>query len=298
MDRYNRQMQKKAVRQMRKLPWWATLIILILLGALSVLYYYMTMPEIPEGQLSVHYIDVGQGDCELLVTAEGTVLIDSGTSDSKYDLCEYLRGAVTRIDYLILTHPHEDHIGGAAQVIEDFPVGNVIMPDAVSDSAAFERLLDAMEDKSISGIMAEAGAKYELGGLKLQILSPLSEEYEETNNYSIVLRADYGEDSFLFTGDAETLVENELLDTYPVTTLDCDVLKVGHHGSNTSSSHKFIEAVTPEIAVIEVGKDNDYGHPKDKILRRLESFGAQILRTDLEGDIVLISEGRGITVKD
>lgn len=298
MNNYNRQLQKYAQRQLSKSPWWVTLIVLVLAVGAYFVYDYMNRPEIPDGQLSVHFIDVGQGDCELLVTAEGTVLIDSGTTESQYELSEYLQKTVTQIDYFVLTHPHEDHIGGAAQVIRDIPVKNIIMPDAVSDSAAFERLLDAMEEKSISGIMAEAGAEYELGGLRMKLLSPISEEYDDTNNYSIVLRADYGEDSFLFTGDAETLVENELLDTYHVSALDCDVLKVGHHGSNTSSSVKFLEAVTPDIAVIEVGRDNDYGHPKEKILNRLEDCGAQILRTDLEGTIILTSEGQGITVED
>lgn len=296
MRNHNRQLQKIAKRQLSKYPLWVTVLVVVIACGAYLLYDFMTRPEIPEGQLSVHFIDVGQGDCELLSTSEGTVLIDSGTTESQYELSSYLSQNVTEIDYLILTHPHEDHIGGAAQVIRDISVKNVIMPDAVSDSAAFERLLDAMEEKSITGIVAEAGDEYTLGDLKLTLLSPISEEYDDTNNYSIVLRADYGEDSFLFTGDAETLVENELLENYPVSALDCDVLKVGHHGSNTSSSEKFLDAVTPDIAVIGVGKDNDYGHPKENILERLNKYCSRILRTDTDGTVILTSEGQGITV--
>lgn len=298
MSQQNRQLQKYARRQISKLPAWAVILIIAAVCGLYLLHEHTNTPDIPEGQLTVRFIDVGQGDCELLSADGGTVLIDAGPTSAQYSLTSYLSRCVSQIDYLILTHPHEDHIGGAAQVIGNFDVRNVIMPDAVSDSASFSKLLDAMEDKNISGILAEPGSEYTLGELKITILAPLSDEYEDTNNYSIVLRADYGEDSFLFTGDAETPVEKELLTAYPSHMLDCDVLKVGHHGSTTSSSAAFLDAVTPEIAVIEVGKDNDYGHPKEKILSRLSEYTSQIYRTDTDSTVVLVSNGQGISRAD
>ena len=236
-----------------------------------------------------------------LRTESGCILIDAGTTDSRHDLVAYLEKYTEKIDYMILTHPHEDHIGGASEVIESLEVVNLIMPDAVSSSAAFSRLLDSVEKKGVDAHIAAPGDTYSVGDLQIEILSPLDESYENTNDYSAVVHARFGGVTFLFTGDAEAAVEKALLEEYPSSKLRSDVLKVGHHGSKTSSTEAFLNAVHPEIAVIEVGADNSYGHPSQKVLDRLDALGSRVYRTDISGNIVLTTDGDtidAVTEKD
>ena len=254
-----------------------------------------------EGKCEVHFIDVGQGDAEFLRTESGCILIDAGTTDSRHDLVAYLEKYTEKIDYMILTHPHEDHIGGASEVIESLEVVNLIMPDAVSSSAAFSRLLDSVEKKGVDAHIAAPGDTYSVGDLQIEILSPFEESYENTNDYSAVVHARFGGVTFLFTGDAEAAVEKALLEEYPSSKLRSDVLKVGHHGSKTSSTEAFLNAVHSEIAVIEVGADNSYGHPSQKVLDRLDDLGSRVYRTDISGNIVLTTDGDtidAVTEKD
>ena len=245
------------------------------------------------GEVQFHFIDVGQGDAALIRTEKGDILIDAGTNSSEDELKAYLdRLGVTDIEYAVFTHPHEDHIGGADMVLNTYNVKNVVLPDATSTSKTFERMMDAIEAEKCGVIEATPDKTFKVGELTCTILAPISTSYTETNDYSVVIRADYGETSVLFTGDAETHSESEMLERYRFKgLLDCDILKAGHHGSDTSSSQAFLDAVTPVYAVISVGEGNTYGHPIQAILARYEAMKAEILRTDKEGDIVFTSTG-------
>ena len=252
-------------------------------------------PKVEEGELRVCFIDVGQGDAALLIAPEGTVMIDAGPTDAQYRTAAFAAENTSRIDLMILTHPHEDHIGGAAQVMRTVKTQKVLMPDAVSGSGAFERTLEAIGEYVDEKELAEAGAVYEFGKLRLTVLAPISVGHGDMNDDSIVVRVEYGARSFLFTGDAQQSVEEELLDAYLPDVLDCDVLKVGHHGSASSSSEAFLDAVSPDIAVISVGEGNDYGHPKEQTLRALSDAGvSKIYRTDRDGTVILVCDGETI----
>ena len=245
------------------------------------------------GEVQFHFIDVGQGDAALIRTEKGDILIDAGTNSSEEELKAYLDSmGVTDIEYAVFTHPHEDHIGGADMVLNTYNVKNVVLPDATSTSKTFERMMDAIEAEKCEVIEAAPDKTFKVGELTCTILAPISTSYTETNNYSVVIRADYGETSVLFTGDAEVDAEEEMLERYLFKgLLDCDLLKVGHHGSDTSSSQAFLDAVTPVYAVISCGEGNSYGHPIQAILARYEAMKAEIYRTDLEGSIVFTSTG-------
>ena len=245
------------------------------------------------GEVQFHFIDVGQGDAALIRTEKGDILIDAGTNSSEDELKAYLdRLGVTDIEYAVFTHPHEDHIGGADMVLNTYNVKNVVLPDATSTSKTFERMMDAIEAEKCGVIEATPDKTFKVGELTCTILAPISTSYTETNDYSVVIRADYGETSVLFTGDAETHSESEMLERYRFKgLLDCDLLKVGHHGSDTSSSQAFLDAVTPVHAVISVGEGNTYDHPKQEILARYEAMRITIHRTDKEGSIVFTTTG-------
>lgn len=254
-------------------------------------------PAVVEGEVEFHFIDVGQGDAALIRTADGHVLIDAGTNDSEEELIAYLKAeGITELVYAVFTHPHEDHIGGADAVLEYCEVENVILPDKTATTKVYERMMDAIEAEEANVIIAEPEATYSVGDLVLTILGPVGSGYKDLNNDSVVLRADFGASSVLFTGDAEDVSEEEMVNRYALNgKLDCDLLKVGHHGSDSSSTEAFIKAVSPEMAVISCGKGNDYGHPKQVILTRLDAYGVTYWRTDLEGSVVVISDGETLT---
>lgn len=245
------------------------------------------------GEVQFHFIDVGQGDAALIRTEKGDILIDAGTNSSEDQLKAYLdKLGVTELEYAVFTHPHEDHIGGADMILNTYTVKRVILPDKEHDSKTFERMMDAIEAEKCEVIMATPDKTFKVGELNCTILAPISTSYTELNNYSVVIRADYGETSVLFTGDAETHSEEEMLERYRFKgTLDCDILKAGHHGSDTSSSQAFLDAVTPVHAVISVGEGNTYDHPKQEILARYEAMRITIHRTDKEGSIVFTTTG-------
>jgi competence protein ComEC len=236
---------------------------------------------------------VGQGDAALIRTEQGDILIDAGTNSSEDELKAYLdRLGVTDIEYAVFTHPHEDHIGGADMVLNTYRVKNVVLPDATSTSKTFGRMMDAIEAEGCEVMEATPDKTFRVGELTCTVLAPMGGSYTETNNYSVVIRAEYGDTSVLFTGDAETVSEKEMLERYRLGgLLDCDLLKAGHHGSDTSSSQAFLDAVTPAFAVISCGVGNDYGHPDREIVSRFESMGITYYRTDLEGSIVFVSTG-------
>lgn len=281
-----------------KIPAWLALAVVALIFALRFVADLPSAPErMPEGELSVHFVDVGQGDAALLLTSDAAVMIDAGPGSARTDLLEYVREYTDHIDLMILTHPHEDHIGGAADVLRSITTAKVIMPDVTSSTRTFENLLDAIEEREVDAGLAATGDVYELGGMRITLLAPVSSEYESMNDYSIVCRVEYGGCSFVFTGDAEERAEREIVDRYSASELRCDVLKVGHHGSGTSSSADFLEALRPRIAVISVGKGNDYGHPHKAALNRLTKVGVEtIYRTDRMGTVVLVCDGAQISL--
>ncbi|MFO7296195.1 MAG: ComEC/Rec2 family competence protein [Clostridia bacterium] len=243
--------------------------------------------------LAVHFIDVGQADCILVTIKDAAMLIDAGNNEDSQLVVDYIKGrGITTLDYVIATHPHEDHIGGMDAVINGFEVKNIIMPRAESTTKTFEDVLEAISNKGLKITPAVPGTEYSLGEAKFTILAPNSEAYEDTNDYSVVIKLQYGATSFLFTGDAGFESENEMLEKgYD---LRADLLKVAHHGSKYSTSMKFLEAVQPKIAVISVGEDNDYGHPAPETIQRLRQAGAKIYRTDESGTIIATSDGKAI----
>ena len=253
------------------------------------------------GTLEVYFFDVGQGDSELIRLPGGeNILIDAGTSSTEDELVGELRslGAET-LDLVVATHPHADHIGGMAAVIDAFDVRQVVMP-RISESdtpttKTYENLLQSIADKGLTITPAEPGDELlSSGGAVLTVLAPNGEDYGDLNNYSVVLRLTYGEDSFLFTGDAEEASEEEMLSLdWPLT---ATVLKCGHHGSETSTSPAFLDAVSPQYAVISCGVDNDYGHPDAVTLEKLEAAGAEVFRSYLQGTILASSDGSGVTM--
>lgn len=247
---------------------------------------------IHDGKMHVYYLDVDQADSIFIALPNGeNMLIDAGTGDSGGEIVNTLESmGVAEIDHLIGTHPHSDHIGGMQRVVESFEINNVYMPNAMTDTKTFENLLLAIKDKGNTITTARAGVSViSDGNLQAEFVAPNSEKYEDLNNYSAVMKLTYGETVFLFTGDAEKLSEDEVR-----TNIKCDVLKVGHHGSSTSTSRNFLKKTEPEYAIISCGRDNSYGHPHKEIVERLEKAGITIYRTDLNGTIEAVSDGTGI----
>ena len=248
-----------------------------------------------EDMLALYFLDVGQGDCILIETPdEEFVLIDSGTLYSKDIVLDFLtvRG-VSEIEYVFFTHPHADHIGAADEILNSFMVGTVYMPNAVTTTQVYGRLMDALEEnEEVKVIEAMAGQVIELEQIVIEVLSPMREKYSGLNLYSIVLMLTYGERSFLFTGDAEVPNEEDMLSSG--INLSADVLKVGHHGSVSSTSKEFLAAVNPLFAIICCGEGNRYGHPHEETLQKLE--GITTYRTDTNGTITVFCDGSELFV--
>ena len=245
--------------------------------------------------LRVNYIDVGQGDSIFIqLPNKETMLIDAGEAYESDNVINYLNNlGITKIDYAVGTHPHTDHIGGLEEVINTFDIGSIYMPRASSTSKTYEDLLTTISNKGLKIKTAKSGVVVlDDDNLKLEFIAPNSDSYSELNNYSAVLKLTYLDNTFLFMGDAETLSEDEI--TYDV---DADVIKVGHHGSDSSSGIEFVKKVSPEYAIIMVGEGNSYNHPYQSIIDRYESVGAKVLRTDLDGNIVCDSDGVDVTCK-
>lgn len=246
--------------------------------------------ESTSNEMKVHFIDVGQGDAILVQVNSKNLLIDSGPRDSKDKLATYLKSLnISQFDYILATHPHEDHIGNMSYVLDNFKVLNFYAPKVDHSTKTFEKMVESIVKKDLKIKVLKANVNsIDLGDNTLvEVFSPISDKYEELNNYSPIIKVSYGNTSFLFTGDAEQLAEEEVLNTGA--NLKSDVLKIGHHGSTTSTSQKFFDTVNPSITVIPVGKDNTYGHPKPKILSRIKD--TQVYRTDIDGNIVITSDG-------
>jgi beta-lactamase superfamily II metal-dependent hydrolase len=263
-----------------------------------------TTPPVTDGAyIQVHVIDVGQGDAILLTAPEGNILIDAGDNVERYEqaLKNYLDSlGITHLDYFILTHPHADHIGGADVILKNYTIDTVIMPDKAATSKVYEAVLDGIEQNGADLELAEAGMTFSVGALSCKILAPLK-SYSDANDMSIVIRATFGEVSMMFTGDAEGnkegKSEKDILAAYSANELQCDFLKVGHHGSDTSTSPAFLNAVSPKIAAISCGTGNKYGHPVQSTLDALSAAGVTVYRTDLSGTLVFVCDGESIEYK-
>lgn len=255
----------------------------------------LSLPEeLEEGKAYFHFLDVGQGDASLLVSDGKGVVIDTGSASMADSVSQYINEYVPEVEYMILTHPHEDHMGSAAEVLRQVTVKNIILPDASSDAKFFSRFLDVAEEKHINVVEAVPGDTFTVGEMMLTILAPLADDYDSLNNYSVVTRVDVGETTVLFTGDAEREVEEALLDTYAASELDCDLFQAGHHGSSTSNTRDFISVLSPLAAVISCGKDNSYGHPHRETISTFEELGVEVFRTDEAGTVVFASDGKSI----
>ena len=270
-----------------------TIIFMILAGAFEL--FQGTVAITPSEDLKVHFLDVGQGDSIFIeLPTNETILIDASIKDASNKIINYLiEENVSKIDYVFATHPHSDHIGGMSAVIKAFDIGQIYMPKAVTTTKTYENLLLTIKDKNLKIKTAKAGNTIiDTDDLKLVVLAPNQDSYESLNNYSIVLKLTYKEKSFLFMGDAETLSEKEITGD-----VQADVLKVGHHGSRTSTSQAFLNKVNPSYAVISVGLNNDYKHPHQEVIDRLEKKNIKIYRTDQNGDIIFTTDGYNIDVK-
>ena len=242
---------------------------------------------IDKNKLNILFLDVGQADCQLILYKGKAVLIDAGNSNDGEYIVNGLKGlGITKLDYVIGTHVHEDHVGGMSFVIDSFEIGDFYLPyNTTSTTSYYKKLLTALTDKEESINEANVGDKFYIEDLNFEIMSVDNSEPENENISSIVVEMTYGKQKYLFMGDAED--ENEEARKWN----DVDVLKVGHHGSNTSTTEEFLNQVLPEISIISVGEGNSYNLPKDKILKRLENIESTIYRTDRDGTIQIVSDG-------
>ncbi len=241
------------------------------------------------GEMVVSFIDVGQGDASFICLPDGkTMLIDAGVSDAGKKLVKLLEASnCQKIDYLIATHPHADHIGGMKKIVESFEIGEIYMPRASTNTKTYEKLLESIAERGLKIKAARAGMQICPG---VEILAPNGAEYENLNNYSVVIKITNGNTKFLFMGDAEILSEDEILQGgYDVS---ADVIKVGHHGSGTSSGNTFVAAVGAKYAVFSVGTDNSYNHPHRFVVEKWKNAGAEICRTDERGTVTFRSDGK------
>lgn len=312
---------KKNVKTAERLGISPVLIFLLLLvGATFVYSGYLELgsDDVPrvaaqnfidkDADLAIHYIDVGQGDCSLIMWEGTAMLIDSGESQYSETVLDYLdEQGVERLDYIVATHPHSDHMGSMSEIISNVDVGKVIVPKVAEEitptTVFYEKFLASLSARAIKLTAAKPDTTYTFSGAtaasvsktppSFEILAPVT-DYDDLNNYSVVVKLTYGETSYLFTGDIEKKAENDILE-YGAD-VDADVLKSPHHGSSTSSSEAFIDAVSPEICIIQCGDGNDYGHPHAEVMELLDDYGITTYRTDRYGTVTVYSDGKQIYV--
>lgn len=248
-----------------------------------------------DSELMISYMDVGQGDAAYIKVNGNDILIDAGPRSNSKELLEQLKAKnIDDFELVIATHPHEDHIGGMVYVFKEYEVKAFYSPKITHTTKTYENLVKAVKDEGLKTKELKGGMVIDLGeGAKFEVFTPQKSEYEELNDYSPIMKLSFGDTSYLFTGDAEKLAEEEALAKYK-TSLDSDVIKFGHHGSSSSSSNAFIEAVSPKYGIISCAKDNKYGHPHRETLDIIKKYNIKTFRTDTDGEIILTSDGKSI----
>lgn len=248
--------------------------------------------QVVNGNLNVYFIDVGQADSILVTDGINNMLVDAGNNEDGPKLVNYIKSlGINSFKYVVGTHPHEDHIGGMDDIINNFGVDNYYMPDKLSTSKTFEDVLDALLNKNMKYTVPKISDELNFGDTIIKVIY-IDSESNDANDSSIVLKIVHGNNSFLLTGDASKSVEKKVLNS----DISSDVLKLGHHGSEYSTSEVFIDKVNPKYAVIEVGKNNIYNHPKDIILQRLDKRNIKVYRTDIDGTIIFTTDGNNINI--
>ena len=247
-----------------------------------------------KGDLKIHFIDVGQADSILIEQDSKYMLIDAGNNgDGKLVKNYLIQEGIKNLEYVIGTHPHEDHIGGLDYIINDFKIGKIYLPKATSTTKTFQDVVTAMKNKGLKAAVPKPGESFSLGSAKLTILAPNGSAYEDLNNYSVVVKLEFGSNSFLLTGDSEDVSEKEIL--AKGFNVKADLLKVGHHGSHSSTTSEFLSKVNPKYAVISCETGNSYGHPHKETLDKLKNKNIPIYRTDELGTIIATSNGKTIS---
>ncbi|MCD7775455.1 MAG: MBL fold metallo-hydrolase [Clostridiales bacterium] len=313
-------MKQKTVRKIkRKLLRPSSLVVVVLAVLISVSYILdktgvwdralesvgVSKASVVEGTgvddnsvLTVYFIDVGQGDCTLFVTGEYSMLIDCGEAQYSGTVINQIQNlGIQTLTYIVATHAHSDHIGGMADIISEIGSEHIIISepsDSSSETNTYENFLDAVQSSGSEIILAQPEYTFSVGEMICEILAPFNVSSSEENNNSIVMYTVFGETSFLVTGDAEKQVENEVIQAYP--DLSVNILRVGHHGSKTSTSEEFLSSLSPETAIISVGAGNSYGHPADETLDLLSEYNVKCYRTDTSGTITVTCDGMGYTV--
>lgn len=277
---------------MKKIALWNIQVFILLVSLMTQCSSFAEQvhqtPKQPS-ELTVHFVDIGQGDCTLITCDGEAMLIDAGTDNQGTKIQLYLQTQnIGTLKYVIGTHPDADHIGGLDVILYKFDCETIIMPEKSADNAAYRDVIDTMKQKNYKNTVPVPGASYTLGSAVFTVIGP-SEAYEDMNNNSVAIVLRHGNRSFLFTGDAEAEAEQDMAESDHV--LDVDVYKAGHHGSSTSSGEALLRAYTPEYAVISCGEGNPYGHPHEEALNRLQARGIQIYRTDQQGTITVTSDG-------
>lgn len=245
------------------------------------------------GNLNVYFIDVGQADCIYINQGDYNMLIDAGNNEDGEKLVNYFKSLnIEEFNYVVATHPHEDHIGGMDDIINNFKIDEFFMPDKLSTSKTFEGVLDALSNNSLNYYAPQKGESFNLGDAKFKVIYS-GDDTNDINDSSIILKMTYGSNSFLFTGDATSNVEKIILNE----DIESDVLKVAHHGSDYSSTDEFLDKVSPGYAVISVGENNSYNHPSSSTLDKLNKRNIKLYRTDLNGTIIFTSDGENINIE-
>ncbi|WP_253200400.1 ComEC/Rec2 family competence protein [Clostridium sp. CF012] len=279
---------------MKKLKNNKLLSLFVLLLFLTTTIQFSIPVQAANTNLKVHYIDVGQADSILIQQGNENMLIDAGNNADDKLVVDYLKKqGVKKIDVLIGTHLDEDHIGGLDTVIKTFNIGKIYMPKVTKTTDTFKDVVLAIKSKNMKVSVPKVGETFKIGTSECTILAPNAEAYDNSNNYSIVTKLKYGNTSFIFMGDAEEISEGQILQKQ--LDISADVIKIGHHGSKTSTGQKFLEEVNPKYAVISCGKGNSYGHPQQSTMSLLKSKNIPVYRTDEAGTIVATSDGKTIT---